>query len=382
MCPREPPARRGSTVGRSHHQADPAPLTRRQLRVLLGAVTRELSWGLPRVVCELRKWRSRALEIPEGVLRQDALNALDHKRGNTHGAALFSVLPGARSPCLLRLLVTYQVMWDYLDCASESGAGAGQTNGFQLHLALVDALDPSRPISDYYALHPWREDAGYLRTLVEACRQYCSELPSFQKIQPVLLREATRANVQAINHNLDADRRETELRGWVAQEYPGRHEVSWFELAGAAGAGLAIYALFALASEPLCTDTEIDRAYHAYFPWTSALATMLDSFVDQADDQAHGDHCYVAYYKTAEEATRRIDRLTGRCMRETHALRNSEGHTLIAACMIAMYLTRDSARTHAMRHRALRIARAGGSLTRSLLPILRLWRIACRQRSM
>ena len=381
MCPREPPARHSSTVGRSHYHADTAPLTRRQLRALLGAVTRELSWGLPRVVRELRQWRARALEIPQGVLRQDALNAIDHKRGNTHGAALFSVLPGARSPCLLRLLVTYQVMWDFLDCASESAAGAGEANGLQLHLALVDALDPSRPICDYYALHPWSEDAGYLRALVEACRQCCSELPSFQKVQPVLLREAMRANVQAINHDVDAVRREIELRSWVAREYPGHHEVSWFELAGAAGAGLAIYALFVLASEPICTGTDIDRAYHAYFPWTSALATMLDSFVDQADDQANGDHCYVAYYKTVEEATRRIDRLTRRCLRETHDLRNSEGHTLIAASMIAMYLSRDSARTHAMRHRARRIARAGGSLTRALLPILRIWRIACRQRS-
>jgi tetraprenyl-beta-curcumene synthase len=347
--------------------------------VLLGAVTRELSWGLPRVVCELREWRARALEIPEEVIRRDALNALDHKRGNTHGAALFSVLPDARSSGLLRLLVTYQVMWDFLDCVSESGAEAGQTNGLRLHSALVDALDPSRPIRDYYALHPWRNDGGYLRALVEGCRQCCRELPSYQVVKPVLLREATRANVQAINHDLDPVRRETALRCWVAHEYPNRGDVSWFELAGAAGAGLAIYALFVLASEPLSTDADVDRAYHAYFPWTSALATMLDSFVDQADDQANGDHCYVAYYKTAEEATCRIERLTRRCLRETRALGNSEGHTLIAACMIAMYLSRESARTRPMRLGARRITRAGGSLTRTLLPILRLWRIANRQ---
>jgi tetraprenyl-beta-curcumene synthase len=381
MYPREPPAPRSSTPAPAQRHADPAPLTCRQLRVLLCSVARELVWGLPAVIRQLRRLRSRALQIPEGAIRQDALSALDRKRANTNGAALFSVLPPARSACLLRLLVTYQVMWDFLDCVSESGARAGQANGLQLHLALVDALDPSRPISDYYALHPWREDGGYLRALVEACRQCCLELPSFHEVRPLLLREAMRANVQAVNHDLDPVRREAELRSWVAREYPHRHDVSWFELAGAAGAGLAIYALFVLASEPHASGTDIDRAYHAYFPWTSALATMLDSFVDQADDQANGDHCYVAYYQTTEHATRCIARLVRRCLLETHTLSNSEGHTLIAACMIAMYLSRDSARTPALRDRARRIAHAGGSLTRALLPILRLWRIAYGQRS-
>jgi len=381
MCPREPPARYSNTLGHSYREADPAPLTCRQIRVLRGAATRELVWGLPLIVRELRRWRSRAHQIPDVRLRQEALIALDRKRGNTHGAAMFSLLPRVRSRSLLRLLVTYQVMWDFLDSVSETSAASGHANALQLHLALVDALDYARPIPDYYAPRLQLDDGGYLRALVETCRHCCRDLPSFHKVRPLLLREATRINVQAINHNVDPARRETELRDWVAREYPGSHDASWFELAAAAGANLAIYALLVLASEPHCTTTDIDRAYHAYFPWTAALATMLDSFVDQADDQANGDHCYVAYYQTAEHATHGIGRLVQRCLVETHTLKNSEGHTLIAACMVAMYLSRDSARAPGLRHDARRIAHAGGSLTRALLPILRLWRIAYSQRS-
>jgi tetraprenyl-beta-curcumene synthase len=282
---------------------------------------------------------------------------------------------------LLHLLVTYQVMWDFLDCVSESGAGAGKANGQQLHLALVDALDPSRPISDYYALHPWRQDGGYLRALVETCRECCRELPSFQTVRPILVREAMRASVQAINHDLDPVGRQAALEGWVAREYPNEHEMTWFELAGAAGAGLAIYALFVLASEPECTYTDVSRAYSAYFPWTSALATMLDSLVDQVEDLANGDHCYVAYYQTPEQATECMGRLVRRCLQETHTLRNSERHTLIAACMVAMYLSKDSARIDTLRETTASLLRAGGQLTRFLLPILRLWRILNAQRS-
>lgn len=321
------------------------------------------------------------MEIPDEQIRQDALSSLDRKRGNTHGAALFWTLPRARDLCLLRLLVTYQVMWDFLDCVSEHGAGAGQANGLQLHLALVDALDPSRPISDYYRHHPWHEDGGYLRALVQSCRQCCRDLPSFQMVRPVLVREAMRANVQAINHELDPANREKALREWIAREFPPGHEVEWFELAAAAGAGLAIYALFALAVEPTCSDTDIAQAYHAYFPWTSATATMLDSYVDVAEDTISDDHCYVAYYVGPELATQRIGRLIERCLYEAHSLKNGEGHILIAACMIAMYLSKDSARTTEMRARTRCLISAGGSLTKVLLPILRIWRIAFAQRS-
>jgi len=51
------------------------------------------------------------------------------------------------------------------------------------------------------------------------------------------------------------------------------------------------------------------------------------------------------------------------------------------ACMVAMYLSKDSARTPAMRARTRRLTSAGGSLTEILLPILQAWRIAYRQRS-
>jgi tetraprenyl-beta-curcumene synthase len=294
---------------------------------------------------------------------------------------MFWTLPCVRSPCLLRLLVTYQIMWDYLDTIGESRTVAGQASGLQLHLALADALDPGRPISDYYCHYPSRDDGGYLCALVLACRECCIQLPSFQCVRSLLVREAGRVNVQAINHDLDPASRDAGLRKWVVSEFPGRQDVQWFELGAAAGANIAIYALFALAAEPTCDDTQIARIYRAYFPWTSALATMLDSFVDQEEDIANGDQSYVAYYETSELATQHIARLVQRCLYETQTLGNSERHKLIATCMVAMYLSKDSARTPAIRPRTQYLVNAGGSLTRLLLPILRTWRIAFRQRS-
>jgi tetraprenyl-beta-curcumene synthase len=271
-------------------------------------------------------------------------------------------------------------MWDFLDTTSESGAVSGQANGRQLHSALVDALDRERPISDYYQLHPWGDDAGYLRSLVETCREATGALPSFESLRPLLVREAYRANVQAINHDLEPARRTAALREWVAREYVSRDDVCWFELSAAAGAGLSIYGLFALAVEPDCSRHEAVRIYNAYFPWASALATMLDSYVDRADDAQKGDHVYVDHYPlpTAEEG---ICRLVRRSVLELGALPMGERHVVLVACMIAMYLSKDSARTASSRQTTRALIQAGGSLTGIVLPVLRVWRIAYAQRS-
>jgi hypothetical protein len=54
---------------------------------------------------------------------------------------------------------------------------------------------------------------------------------------------------------------------------------------------------------------------------------------------------------------------------------------VIVGCMVAMYLSKDSARTPAARRATKELVRAGGSLCRLLHPILRLWRVAYSQRS-
>lgn len=354
-------------------------LSARQFRVLIAAATRELAWGLPAVAREVRPWRLRVRATPEAAIRTDGLSALGSKRGHTDGAALFTTLSRTRNLHLLRLLVAYELIWDFLDTVNERGAQTGQTNGRQLHLALIEALDPGVPLSDYYRYHPWTSDGGYLRTLVDACRQCLSSLPSYAQIHPFTVEEARRAQVLAVNHELDPARRDAALREWATREFPSEQEATWFELTGAASASLTIHALLALAAEPGCVEREIEQTRRAYFPWISAATTMLDSYVDQVEDMENDDHSYVAHYPTPELGAQRICQLVERSLQEARALKDGERHVLITACMAAMYLSKDSARTRATRDTTLALAGAGGPLTRLLLPILRLWRIAYAQ---
>jgi tetraprenyl-beta-curcumene synthase len=355
---------------------------------------------LPAVSREVRHWRRRARAITDAPLRADALDSLERKRASTDGAALFWTLPHARDPNLLRLLVAFETLADYLDSASERGVYAGVAGGLQLHRALSDALDPGAPLSSYYRYHPWRRDGGYLRALLAACRYHCALLPHYERVRAPAIRAATLARVLALNHLPDPHLRDAALREWAHREIdcpprsPTVREVAvewetgswgklaWFESTAAASGWLTVLALLALAAAG--EEPEAGRVRDtctAYFPWISLAGTMLDSYCDQAEDTAADEHSYIAHYPCPAQGVERVSELVWEAAQRAAALPDGSRHTVIVGCMVAMYLSRDSARTPTMRASTHRLAHAGGPLARLLLPVLRLWRVAYSQRA-
>jgi tetraprenyl-beta-curcumene synthase len=347
-----------------------------QATALVTSAGRELCWGLSAVLREVGAWQAIAATIPDTIIRSDALGAIDRKRSNIDGAGMFSTLPLLRRWLLLRLLVTYEVMCDFLDSVSERGAAAGLDNGRQLHLAFTEALDPVEPISDYYRYHPWREDGGYLLLLVRLCRAICELLPSYRAVKPVLLRAAGRAGVQALNHEPDPDLRIAALRCWVDSEFGKWLGLVWYEMAGSASAWISVLALLALAAEPRRDRQEASDTYSAYF-WVCLAATMLDSYVDETEDANRGDHSYFGYYPNVEEGVERVAEIVARAAREVGSLRDGRRHMVIVACMVALYLSKDTALRPGVVQARRSLLHAGGPLTVLLGPVLRIWRAAC-----
>jgi tetraprenyl-beta-curcumene synthase len=348
---------------------------------LARAAIRELGWGLRDVSREVDRWRVVAAAIPDDALRHDALQAIDRKRANIDGAALFWTLPRLRSRELLRLLVAYEILADFLDCTSERAAHVGTRNGLQLHLALIEALDPGLHVSDYYRYHPWAQDGGYVRALVDTCRRACDRLPSYEAVRPHLHRAACLTQVLALNHEPDSLLRDATLKLWAEEHFPSDDEISWFELTGGASAWLTVLALLALAAEPRRDAREAQDTYAVYLPWVSLTGTMLDSYGDIAEDAASAAHSYVAHYGSSDAAAKRIAEVIRRSLDGAASLRDGERHVVIASCMIAMYLSKDSVRTPHTRALTQSLTHDAGPLTRLLMPVLRVWRLVYRQRS-
>jgi tetraprenyl-beta-curcumene synthase len=348
---------------------------------LVRAIGRELTWGLRGGAREVARWRALALLIPDDALRSDALEAIEHKRGNLDGAVLFTTIAQRRSPDLLRMLVAFELLADFLDCASERGAFAGVSNGAQLHRALIEALDPRLPLSDYYRYHPWADDGGFLKALVQTCRETCVRLPSFDITRPFLARAAELAQVLALNHEEDPELRDALLRAWARAHFPDDDGLAWFELTGGASAWLTVLALLALAADERCNADDVRATYHAYLPWISLAGTLLDSYGDQDADSRDGAHQYVGHYASPNAAAHRLGDVMRRSLSEASSLRHGARHRVLVCAMAAMYLSKASVREHAWRAQTRSLTRAGGRLTRLLIPVLRSWRAAHHQQA-
>lgn len=336
-------------------------------------MARGLLWGRRATSYELGIWRRRAEAIPDAPIRADALDAIVRKRDNVEGASLFSILPRNRDKDLLSLLVAYQIAWDFLDSVSERGAHAGQVNGRQLHRALVEALDPEAPISDYYRYHPWKEDGGFLLTLVETCRRMCVALPSYRQVRDSILYGVERCAIQYLNHEPEPQRRDAALKDWAERESNDKWGLQWFESTAAAGAFMP-HVLLALAAEPICQQQDLLAIQSLYFPWVALAIAMLDSYVDRMHDAAHDGHSYISYYPSEIAAVERLAAIIRWIASQARHLPNGRRHAVLTEGIVAMYLSTDSVNTSAAREHTRMLVRAGGPLTRLLLPMARMWR--------
>ncbi len=270
-------------------------------------------------------------------------------------------------------------MWDFLDSASERGAYAGRANGRQLHNALVEALNPQAPISDYYRYHPWKDDGGFLLALVETCRSMCAELPSYRQVCDSMLDGVKRCEIQSLNHDPDPSTRDAALRQWAEREFPNAYGLEWFELTAAASAFMP-HVLLALAAEPSCESYELTAVQSAYFPWIALAIAMLDSYVDQAVDDVSDSHSYISHYASERLALERLAVIIKQAISRTASLPNGRRHTIIAASMVAMYLSKRSANTSTLRIQTRTLVRAGGLLPMLLLPAAGIWRMTLVRR--
>jgi tetraprenyl-beta-curcumene synthase len=329
----------------------------------------------PQVVLELARWRHRATTIPDPTLRGHALATHRDKRRHAEGAAAFAIIaPSPARPRVVRCLVAFQAMYDYLDTISEQPGTDPLLDGWQLHMALVDALTPGAPHSSAYALHPQCDDGGYLASFVDACRSACSALPAFSVVAPTVRLAARRAmRSQGYNHALataSPPLAPEAVTRWARSVGDERHGLSWWEVVGAAGSSLAILALVAAAADPTLDRAEGDAVYAVYFPWAGAVLALIDSLVDQAHDATNGTHSLVSRYPSSGAAADRLGALASRALALTNETIHPERHALIVASMVALFASAPGAqspRAHEAIHCALK-----ASGPRTALPLIAL----------
>lgn len=348
---------------------------RREALALAAVLVRYWLMLAPRVRRELRGWETRARAIPDAVLRGYALQKLREEGLNSEAAAAFATLaPRAHQATLVRLLVAFEVMYDFLDAVSEQPVADTLRNGCQLHLALAAPLHPRGGTVDYYRLNPQSDDGGYLDALVATCHQMLGRLPAATVVAPMATRAAARCGEGQSRAHAAPSAGVEQLADWSAAQARGGQS-EWVELAAGAASSLCIHALFAAAADPGTTSEDAARIDAAYYPSICALSTLLDSLVDYSRDGVTSNHSFVAYYPSDVVAAEQLVAITTRALTAARGLPRGSRHAVIVAGIAGFYLSVASASSEFARPAARSVMDSLGPIFRPISAIVRLRRL-------
>jgi len=200
--------------------------------------------------------------------------------------------------------------------------------------------------------------------MVEACSASVRVLPSRELVADPIQRAAERiVDFQSLNLGVRQGAVDG-LERWARSSTPPESGLRWWETAAAGGSSLAVHALVALAARPGLDPGHVAAVEDAYFPWISALHSLLDSMIDLAEDERDGQRSLIGYYASPQGAAARMRSLVTRAAQATETLPGARRHRAILIAMTVHYLSAPGASLPQARVLAEGVAEATGAPAR------------------
>lgn len=314
----------------------------------------------PLVSRELGEWKRRTDRIPEPELRTQALASIRNKRFHVQGGSVYALNRQVPPGKTVRFIVALQTISDYLDNLCDRAGVTDESAFFQLHTAMMDAVDPERPISDYYRHYPYQNDGGYLASLVSCCREQIRGLPSYRLVLPVIQKYVKiYSELQSYKH-LDIRIREKRLTDWAQLYLESVDNIYWWEFAAATGSTLGMFLLFTAAGDPTLNQTAVEQIDRAYFPWVSGLHILLDYYIDAVEDREMGDFNFTFKYRNLMDCCDRLQFFRKKAEMACQRLARPEFHLTVIRGLLAMYLSDPKALTPEKRKYSLMLVHQAG----------------------
>lgn len=317
----------------------------------------------PQVDKQLALWSKEAEKAGDNILFKQALASIGLKKFHAQGGSVYALYPKADKLSTVRFIVAFQTVSDYLDNLCDR-AGVEDEKAFrQLHLAMLDAVDPLRGINDYYYYYPFKDDGGYLKSLVNECLMQLEGLPSYSLVIEYIKKYVyLYTDLQSYKH-LSPNIREEHLKKWACY-YKGRYpEMTWWEFSAATGSTLGIFAMLALAFDESLTREKAAALDAAYFPWVCGLHILLDYYIDLQEDAQMGDLNFVSYYDNLKQCEGRLAFFTNRALSACQNLEYAEFHLTVVKGLLAMYLSDPKAECNMNRLTSRNLVKMSGRET-------------------
>lgn len=294
---------------------------------------------LPDVNEELRRWQLKAEQMPNEELRTQAISSMTLKRFHCQGGAIYAAANLSERHVLIPLIVAFQTISDYLDNLCDRSTSLDEHDFRQLHQSMLDAVNPSAELQDYYQFREDKDDDGYLHQLVRTCQSCICLLPSYDVVKPLVEELVSYyCDLQVYKH-IRHDQREQRLLDWWEPLQAHAPGYAWNEFAAATGSTLGVFMLFLAASRPGLTQQEAQDIRRAYFPSICALHIMLDYFIDQEEDKLGGDLNFCSYYENDDVMWSRLEYLAADAREAAATLPDSRFHLMIVEGLLALYLS-------------------------------------------
>ncbi len=287
----------------------------------------------------LNEWRGKAQHIPNEELREQALASIEHKAFHCEGGAVYGLLAREKRRDIIRFIVAYQTISDYLDNLCDRSTSLDEKDFRALHESMHHALTPGEKTSNYYRYREEQNDGGYLAALVQTCQTVLKDLPGFTAVQGAMNQLASYyCDLQVYKH-VEKERRVRLLESWFDEHKDELPEMTWYEFSACAGSTLGIFCFAAYASNGTMKEERVKRLKNGYFPWVQGLHILLDYFIDQEEDREEGDLNFVFYYKDQETMIERMRHVKKKANESIQSLPDKEFHDLINKGLLALYLS-------------------------------------------
>jgi tetraprenyl-beta-curcumene synthase len=325
---------------------------------------------LPQARRELSKWKTRARQIPDVTLREQALQSLTHKRFHADGGCVYAAYDSEYINALVSVIIALQTISDYLDNLCDRTGTYDIDDFTQLHHAMRDAVHPGAPLRDYYALRNNPDDNGYLNALVQTCQTVLSSFPGYMNVEEHVAWLVERyCELQAYKHTFPEKRADL-LKAWAAPYLKNYPEIHWWEFAAATGSTLGMFALFEAATRPV-SKMEADMIFDSYFPWICGLHILLDYLIDLEEDKQEGDFNFIRCYPSSNMVKQRLRVISQKSWKcAVQLTKRGPIHRFVVKGLPGMYLSDRKVRKQ-------RFVRQARKLVWSLGPTTWLFYLAC-----
>ncbi|WLD92451.1 tetraprenyl-beta-curcumene synthase family protein [Alkalihalobacillus sp. AL-G] len=318
---------------------------------------------LPLVHGELDHWKGRAQFIPNAELRTQALASIDSKTFHCEGGGIYALLSSgqARQKDVIKFVVAYQTISDYLDNLCDRSTSLDPVDFAQLHRSMPHALTPGMDLENYYSYREEQDDGGYLHELVTTCQNVLRQLPGFPYIEQTLKELAEHYCNLQIHKHVKKEERIPRLKDWFEQNKEHLPVMSWYEFSACAGSTIGIFCLVSYATHDDFQSDWVIKIKEGYFPWIQGLHIMMDYLIDQEEDRHGGDLNFCFYYADQNEMITRLLHFFKKADESTRELPHARFHSLVTRGLLGMYASDEKVRLQKdVRQVTKRLMREGG----------------------